>query len=82
MCVECLIGKCENKETNSLSGHRAEFHTVQNSSRVRQKGGVPGPPTLNPPPRHRRCPGPASPGHGLLAEQEQDDWVLSLSRLF
>jgi len=23
-----------------FKGHRAEFHTVQNSSRVRQKGGV------------------------------------------
>jgi hypothetical protein len=29
------------KETNSLSGHPDEFRTVQSSSRVRQKGGVP-----------------------------------------
>ena len=26
------------KETNSLEGHRAEFRTVQSSSRVRQNG--------------------------------------------
>jgi hypothetical protein len=37
-------------------GHRAEFRTVQNSSRVRQNGGVPGPPTRNPAPRIHRCP--------------------------
>ena len=44
VCVdsECLIGK---QKKPILKGHRlgAEFHTVQNSSRVRQKGGSPGP---------------------------------------
>ncbi len=55
VCVECFKVNWKTKETNSLLGHRAEFHTVQNSSRVRQKGGEPGPPTRNPAPRiHRR----------------------------
>jgi hypothetical protein len=31
-----------------FQGHRAEFHTVRNSSRVRQNGGVPGPPPVIP----------------------------------
>ena len=34
------------KETNSLEGHRAEFHTVQNSSRVRQMAAYPDPPPV------------------------------------
>ena len=32
-------------QLQSLEGHRAEFRTVQSSFRVRQNGGVPGPPT-------------------------------------
>ena len=38
------------KETNSLQGHQAEFHTVQNSSRGRRKGVV----TRTPPDRATR----------------------------
>ena len=44
VCVECLIGK----QKKPILFKVTEFHTVQNSSRVRQKGGVPGPPTRNP----------------------------------
>jgi len=39
-----------------FQGHRAEFHTVQNSSRVRQKAGEPRPPTRNPRSRIHRSP--------------------------
>ncbi len=42
-------------------GHRAELHTVQNSSRVPQNGGVPGPPTRNPRPRIQSCRGHIPP---------------------
>jgi len=58
----------------------SEFHTVQNSSRVRKNGGVPGPPTRNPRSRihrgpsglptalHQHCHGSGSPSpEGLLA---------------
>jgi hypothetical protein len=44
---------------------------VQNSSSVRQKGGLPGPPTRNPSPRIHRCPS-TSPGHGLLGHGTYD----------
>jgi hypothetical protein len=54
VCVECLIGK--QKKPILFQGHRAEFHTVQSSFRVRQNGGVPGPPTRNPSSRIHRCP--------------------------
>ena len=33
-----------NKRNQFSLGHRADFRTVQSSFRVRQKGGVPGPP--------------------------------------
>ena len=55
VCVECLIGKQRNQfSLGSLS--RVPYRTeLTESSRVRQKGGVPGPPTRNPSPRiHRR----------------------------
>ena len=44
-----------------INTHRAEFYTVRNSFRVRQKGGVPGPPNRNPCPRHRSCRGHIPP---------------------
>ena len=37
-----------------INTHRAEFYTVRNSFRVRQKGGVPGPPWAGPRPRAGR----------------------------
>ena len=54
-------------------GRRAEFRTVQSSSRVRQNAGVPGPPTRNPSPDTGAAQVQTSPGRGLLSEQDRDD---------
>jgi len=45
VCVDCLLFKA------------TEPSPLQNSFSVRQKGGLPGPPTRNPCPRIHRCPG-------------------------
>ena len=55
--VECLIGK----QKKPILCKVTELSSVQSSFRVRQNGVVPGPPTRNPCPRHRRCPGPNLP---------------------
>ena len=44
-----------------INTHRAEVYTVRNSFRVRQNGGVPGPPTRNPCPRIQSCRGHIPP---------------------
>jgi len=67
--ASCLYDSAEAGQDETVE------NSVQSSFRVRQNGGVPGPPNRNPRPRHRRCPGPnlASPGRGLLADQDRDD---------
>ena len=56
-----------------FQGHRAEFHTVQNSSRVRQMAAYPDPPPVVPLPDTGVAQVTTSPGRGLLAEQDRDD---------
>ena len=49
-----------------FQGHRAEFHTVQNSSRVRQMAAYPDPPPVVPVPDTGVAQVTTSPGRGLL----------------